>query len=201
MNLDVVSFPALLVAEDGWVQVLVTRDRLDAWTPAEIRRYSKRRGIIYDHCDCAWQVESIAPQNRLSVLAGLAHSVLNSKLPVQIQVQPIPESPMQYVQEILSAAIDADDNILTQATEVDDLKTAVSKHARDRSPQSAQSNESRGRPIDETPHVEKIEEATEALHTPMDGCLFETFFRDGSQKIPDIKMCHLCGWNVIQVMA
>ena len=32
---------------------------------------------------------------------------------------------MQRVQEILGAAIDADDNILTQATEADDLKRAV----------------------------------------------------------------------------
>ena len=37
------------------------------------------------------------------------------------------DSPIQQVQEALRAAIDADDDILTQDVEADDLKTAVQK--------------------------------------------------------------------------
>ena len=125
MNLDIVSFPALLIADDGWVELLDRRDRLDLWNALGIRKYKNRRVILYDHSGSVWQVESIAPREPLGFTAKLVHRISNSKLPVQIQIQQIVESPLEQVKEILRAAIDADDDILTQNTEPDELKSAV----------------------------------------------------------------------------
>jgi hypothetical protein len=127
MDLDVVSFPVLVIAEDGWVAYVDSRDQLREWTGAGIRQYNKRRVVLYDDRDCAWQVESIVPLKQLSFLRRLGYTVRNAKLPVRIQVRPITEAPIQAVHEILRAAIDADDDILTQDTEADVLKEAVQK--------------------------------------------------------------------------
>jgi hypothetical protein len=126
MDLSAVSFPALLVADDGWVQHIETKERLvAAWTHTAISKYRKRRVLMYDHSDCVWEVESITPQIRPSFLGELTRRLFNSKLPVQIEVREITHSPIQQVQEVLRTAIEADNDILTQDVEADDLKTAA----------------------------------------------------------------------------
>jgi hypothetical protein len=127
MDLEVVSFPVLVIADDGWVQYVDIRDHICEWNLIAIRKYNKRRVVLYDDHDCAWQVQSIVPLKQLSFLKRLAYTLRNARLPVQIQVRPITEAPIQSVQEILRAAIDADDDILTQDTEADVLKEAVQK--------------------------------------------------------------------------
>jgi hypothetical protein len=125
MELEVVSFPALIIADDGWVDYLENKDRLCWWTGTAIRKYDKRRVVLFDDRDCAWQVESIVPLRQLTFFAKLAFTLRNSKLPVRIQVRPITEAPIETVRELLREAIDADDDILTQEVEADDLKKAV----------------------------------------------------------------------------
>jgi hypothetical protein len=127
MDLEVVSFPTLVIADDGWVDYVDSRDHFCEWTGTAIRKYNKRRVVLYDDQDCAWQVERIVPLKQLSFLRRLAYALRNAKLPVRIYVRPIAEAPIRVVQEILRAAIDADDDILTLDTEADVLKEAVQK--------------------------------------------------------------------------
>jgi hypothetical protein len=125
VDLAAVSFPALLVADDDWVQHIENERNLDRMTHVAITTYNKRRVLIHDHRDCVWEVENIALRTQPSFLGRLVHRFFNSQLPVQIEVRQIMDSPFRQVQEALRAAIDADDDILTQDVEADDLKTAV----------------------------------------------------------------------------
>jgi hypothetical protein len=127
MDLDAVTFPALVVAEDGWVQQLETKQELSAWTHSAISKYNKQRVMLYDCEDRAWQIDSIAPLTPGSKITRLAASVCNWKVPVQIAVQQIAEAPLQATRNALLAAIDADDDVLTQFTEAVDLKNAVGR--------------------------------------------------------------------------
>ena len=60
MDLAAVSFPALLVADDGWVQHIENERNLDEMTHVAITTYNKRRVLIHDHRDCVWEVENIS---------------------------------------------------------------------------------------------------------------------------------------------
>lgn len=125
MELEAVSFPALIIADDGWVDYLDRRNSFADWSYSAVRKYNKRRVLLYDNRDCTWQIESIGPIKQPSLFGKIGRLLLNSKFAVRIEVRPITESPMRLVQETLRAAIDADDDILTQDTEAEELKAAV----------------------------------------------------------------------------
>ena len=127
VDLDVISFPALVVADDGWVQQLDTKEALSALTPAALRKYTKRRVMLYDSRDRAWQVEGFEPLQHEDAVAKLLAAVSNRKVPVRTIVRPITESALQVTRDALAAAIDADDDILTQYTNASELKKAVSQ--------------------------------------------------------------------------
>ena len=40
MDLDAVTFPALIVADDGWVQQLKNKEELSSWTRSAVSKYS-----------------------------------------------------------------------------------------------------------------------------------------------------------------
>lgn len=125
MDSDAVTFPALIVAEDGWVDYLDSPTRLSAWTTAAIKKYNKLRVILYDQTDRAWLVESIVPQNRQNPFLKVFHAISNPRLDVRMQVRPIMENPIGTLQDSLLLAIDKDDDVLTQHTEAPQLKAAI----------------------------------------------------------------------------
>jgi hypothetical protein len=126
MDLDAVTFPALVVADDGWVQQLENKEELSTWTHSAVSKYSKQHLVLYDSRDRAWQIDSVAPLSRRNKFTQLVAEFCNSKIPVRITVRPIAEIPLRAVRNVLVAAIDADDDILTQFTEAAELKAAVS---------------------------------------------------------------------------
>jgi|SRR5271165_2197674 len=125
MDLDAVTFPALVVADDGWVQQLASKETLSTLTQAAFRKYSKRRVLLYDARDRAWQIYSFAPINRPDAVTKLLTAFSNPKVSVHIDVRPITEAPLQATLAALVAAIDADDDVLTQFTEAAELKKAI----------------------------------------------------------------------------
>jgi hypothetical protein len=127
MDLDNVTFPALVVAEDGWVQHLGSKEDLSVWRYSAISKYRKRRVMLYDCQDCAWQIDSIAPRSPGNKVTELVAGFCNWKVPVRITVRPIAEAPFQAARNALVIAIDADDDVLTQFTEAADLKNAVER--------------------------------------------------------------------------
>src|ERR1035438_1040256 len=127
-GLDAVSFPALIIADDGWVENVEASDQLSNWAWSAIKKCNKRRIriVLFDKHDCAWLVESIQLQYRPNFLARLGFVLLNGpRLRVQLKISRISENPAAIVQEVLLAAINADDDNLTQWTDADDLKEAV----------------------------------------------------------------------------
>jgi hypothetical protein len=125
MDTEAVAFPALIVAEDGWVDYLDNAARVSAWTTTAINKYNKCRVLLYDQSDRAWLVESIVPRDRRNSFVRLLHTASNPKLAVQMHLRPITDNPIGAIQEMLSIAIDNDDDILTQHTEAPQLKAAI----------------------------------------------------------------------------
>jgi len=129
MDLDVVVFPALVIADDGWVEEIGREEELSAWTLWAIAKYSKKRVLLYDSADRAWQIDKIASPSKTKIFTKLSALFLSRKTPVKIAVRPITEAPLETVRSALFTAIDADDDALTQFTQADDLKEAVHKTA------------------------------------------------------------------------
>jgi hypothetical protein len=127
MDLELVTFPALVVADDGWVQQLGSKQELAAWTHTAISKYSRRRVMLYDCQDRAWQIDSIVPLRPGNKVTKLVAGFCNWKVPVRISVRPMAEAPLQAARNALVVAIDADDDVLTQFTGAVDLKNAVGR--------------------------------------------------------------------------
>ncbi|HWZ84170.1 MAG TPA: hypothetical protein VNW47_16190 [Terriglobales bacterium] len=123
MGLEAITFPALIVANDGWLQYLSRAEELSEWTMSAIAKYSRQRVVLYDSSDRAWEVDSIDLVTPASLLARL----LNRKVPVRWSLRHLNEAPLQVVREVIVEAIDADDDILTQSVSADDLKASVQK--------------------------------------------------------------------------
>jgi hypothetical protein len=121
MDLEAVTFPALIVANDGWVHYLSQAGELSRWTTSAIKTYNRRRVVLYDSSDRAWEVKSINPVKP----AGLYARLLGRKIPVRLSLRPLSEAPFQSVCDVLKEAIDADDDILTQSVTANDLKASV----------------------------------------------------------------------------
>ncbi|HLK07369.1 MAG TPA: hypothetical protein VKV30_05500 [Candidatus Angelobacter sp.] len=118
-NLNAVAFPALIIADDGWVDLWNGPQQV--FTTSAIAKYNKRRVVLYDTRDQAWEVEGIVPSKRM----GLLDKVLNRRLQVQIKVTSIADPAFPKVVAILETAIDADDDTLTQSIEASELKVAI----------------------------------------------------------------------------
>jgi hypothetical protein len=125
MDLEAITFPALVVADDGWVDQLGSKEELSTMTHAALKKYSKRRVVLYDSRDHAWQIDSFTPLRRQGIIAKLFAAFSNPKVPVRVDVRPITKAPLQATRAALAAAIDADDDILTQFTTAADLKNAI----------------------------------------------------------------------------
>ncbi len=65
------------------------------------------------------------PRDRPNPFVRLLQAASNPKLAVQLRLRPITENPIAAIQEMLSTAIDSDDDILTQHTEARQLKPAI----------------------------------------------------------------------------
>lgn len=123
MDLQAIAFPALIVANDGWVQYLSEAEELSLWTTSAIRKYIGRRVVLYDSRDRVWEVDSINPTKSASLYA----KIVGKKVPVRLSLRPVDETPFQLVCDIINEAIDADNDILTQSVTANDLKASVQK--------------------------------------------------------------------------
>ena len=123
MDLDAVTFPALIIADDGWVMYLQQREELALWKRSAIKKYNRRLVVFYDSNNRVWELESVSPVQP----AGLYARVLARKIRVELSLRPIVEAPFQVVLNVLRKAIDADDDILTQWTEANNLKESAQK--------------------------------------------------------------------------
>ena len=124
-KLNAVAFPALIVADDGWVQYVPAESELNEWSNSAVRKYAKQRVVLYDSLNGAWLVASIAPQQRQNVVGAILDALRNRRMRVEVFVRAAPGNPLSSVQEALLTAIDAGDDILTQHVEASELKANV----------------------------------------------------------------------------
>jgi hypothetical protein len=126
MDLDAVTFPALIIADDGWVEYLQRCQQLSVRTRLAITKYTGRPVLLYDSRERVWQVESIVPQRPARLFSKLlARTIYSPKVQVRLTLQPITEAPLKAVRDSLHAAIGADDDILTHRAEANVLKKVV----------------------------------------------------------------------------
>jgi hypothetical protein len=123
MDLRVVAFPALIAANDGWVQYVSEAEELSLWTTSAIKKYNRRRVVLYDSNDHAWEVDRINPVKPTGFYAKL----VRRKIPVSLSLRPVSETAFQLVLDVINEAIDADDDILTQSVTASELKACVQK--------------------------------------------------------------------------
>jgi hypothetical protein len=121
-----VKFPVLIIASDGWVDYIKQDKGLQAFNYIAIRKYNKLRPLIIDSDDSVWQVTEISPNKPLNLLDKiLAYTFYHPLLPVSFQLAKITDRPFDLIKDALGQAIDADDDILTQWSDADELKRAV----------------------------------------------------------------------------
>ncbi len=94
-------------------------------TYTALKKYGKRRVVLYDSGDHAWRIDSFRPLRREGIIAKLFAALSNAKIPVRVDLRPITEAPLEATRAALAAAIDADDDILTQFTGAAELKNAI----------------------------------------------------------------------------
>ena len=94
-------------------------------THTALRKYGKRHVVLYDSRDRAWQIDGFTPLNHPNIVAKMLAAFSNAKVPVRIEVRAITEAPLQATRVALVAAINADDDNLTQFTGAAELKKAI----------------------------------------------------------------------------
>jgi hypothetical protein len=125
-----VKFPILLIADDGWVELVKTAADIVNWTRVAVMKYESRKMVVLDADDNAWKVTRITtdpPMNPLGRL--LAHTIHNPKVPVRIELEPITLTPISATRAAFDQAIQADNDVLTQRSSAKELRNAV-QHAR-----------------------------------------------------------------------
>jgi hypothetical protein len=120
------QFPLLIIASDGWVNYFKKDKDLGAFNYIAIKKYNKLKPLIIDSAESVWQIIEISPNKPLNLLDKiLAYTFYHPLIPVIFQVNKITERPMDIIKDALIQAIDADDDILTQWTDADELKKVV----------------------------------------------------------------------------
>ena len=98
MDLQAVAFPALVVADDGWVQYLSEAEELSVWTTVcnqEGQQSTCRFSTTAT--DRARQVDDINPAKP----AGLYAKPVRRKVTVSLSLRPVSESPFQFVCHVI----------------------------------------------------------------------------------------------------
>ena len=98
MDLQAVAFPALVAADDGWVQYLSEAEELSVWTTVcnqEVQQTTTCR--FSDSNDRARQVDGINPAKP----AGLYAKLVRRKVTVSLSLRPVSEAPFQFVCDVI----------------------------------------------------------------------------------------------------
>src|SRR5688572_2146519 len=120
-------YPALLVSEDGWVELLSDPADIASWSFYAVSKYQGASIIIFDSSDSALRVKSISSERPLNLLNKLlAETIYNPEVKITMGFEK-EKAPLQATLELLEKAIDADDDCLTQWTEAEELKEAIRK--------------------------------------------------------------------------
>lgn len=120
-------FPVLIVASDGWVQML-DEEGSSKWNCIAITKYNKLQPLVIDSGMQVWKMKNIIPEKPITFIdIILANTFYNPLIPITFELEPILEKPFQRVQEAIKDAIDADDDILTQWVAEEELKELVER--------------------------------------------------------------------------
>jgi hypothetical protein len=120
-------FPVLVVASDGWVQMLDEEESCK-WNCIAIKKYNKLQPLVIDSDMQVWKMKKIIPEKPITFIDKiLANTFYHPLIPITFELEPILEKPFRRVQEAIKDAIDADDDILTQWVAAEELKESVER--------------------------------------------------------------------------
>lgn len=126
INNEDIHYPALLVADDGWVDLIKDDTQLSKWNYIAIRKYNVRNVLFYDSSNNVWQIQEIVPQKPATFFKLLlAHTIYNPTVEVSIRLV---EHEKMNSTDIISAignAIDNGNGLLTQFAEAGEIKESI----------------------------------------------------------------------------
>jgi hypothetical protein len=118
-------FPVLVVASDGWLQVL-SEEEASRWNCIGVSKYNRLQPLALDSDMRLWRITKIKPKKPITIFHRiLAQTFYNPQFHVKFEVDEISEKQLQKLQEEINKAINADDDILTQWVEAEELKDSV----------------------------------------------------------------------------
>ena len=125
-DLDLIKFPVLVVADDGWLQLCSTASDLSKWNYIGINKYNKRRVLLYDSSDNLWLLKTIIPEKRLTFIRLLlAYTFYNPRLQASLVLQPIYEEKTAAISAAIKHALDKDDDVSTQWSTASEIKKSI----------------------------------------------------------------------------
>ncbi len=125
-DINKISFPVLVVADDGWMDFKTDSKGLSRWNCIAINKYNKRKVLLYDSSDTLWSLIEIIPEKPVTFLRLLlAETFYNPTVDVSFKLEKIKDNITDKIFAAINKAIDADDDSTTQFTEADDLKKSI----------------------------------------------------------------------------
>lgn len=125
MEVDDLAFPVLIVAADGWVEYAKTALALTVWTAAAVRKYGNSRLLVCDSLERLWMADNIVPSRPRNALLRLSDKIRNPRIAIRITPRQITDDPANTLRNALLAALDEDDDILTQHVGGAELKRHI----------------------------------------------------------------------------
>ena len=125
-NQNNIKYPVLIIADDGWVDLIDDSKGLSSWNYIAINKYNKRGVWLYDSSNTVWQLHKLVPEKPATFLRLLlAQTFYNPSVEVSVQLVKHNDENNDKIIAAINKAIDKDDDILTQTIEAEDLKTAI----------------------------------------------------------------------------
>jgi len=116
--------PFLVVAPDGWVSFVRDRAALERWNRRAVANYSRIGFLVVDGAGAAWRLASLGWREDQSAGARLLARLLGRPLPSEVLFQPV-DHPLEAAKRALREALAADDDLLTQFTDADEIGREV----------------------------------------------------------------------------
>jgi hypothetical protein len=124
-DFEAIKLPYLIIAPDGWVHVVRGRGQLATWNARGVRTYNRIGLFLLDAEGRGWRLVSIRWTSSSSAFRRLIAQITGRSLPSVLQFAPAEEDGLATAKRLLAKALDDDDDLLTQFTELRTIQSAI----------------------------------------------------------------------------
>lgn len=124
-TLEDLPLPLLVVAPDGWLIRAHDLSYLTRWNRRSIAKYNRIGFVALDGSGELWRLQSLAWRRSATGSQRVFANLLGLALPAQAQVERVEEPPFPTLQQALLTALKADDDVITQFAEAEEIECAI----------------------------------------------------------------------------